>query len=484
MWKALTTYNRRSWIIIAVYSILLAAAWVAAFVSASFIKRQGGSMAKVTLWTSLVALTVLGLFGTMQGLASYWAYTLMKRALNAGSRRVTFKFMLAIAVTLFLTVARTFWNIANVFGVNVLDDQFTLLIVEGKSSAYAIYLAYFCLVEVVPCTAATLILAAEDVDASDDSYTMLSSSGTKATNSKSKKNKQSQTRQEKKQGATTTAAYGAMNGGQNIPGGGANASAAAWDAHHRYGYGTEGAAAAADFDHTLTEDDFVVESQSPYRNIDFHPGHVRYTSPSPSPHVSVPHYDASKAIAPKPNPAVNFGANDSQNATGGQRRSQSGKVLSTSPPSTAEYEQLAAIEVPHFGSFNTKSMAVKPTRASSPQRNSPTNSNTTASSQSSLSNNNQRQEPKFQDFHMLARPTSPSIVTTLSSSPVASAPLTIQSNSSGNSSTPLTVTSTLGTEAPAESLPRVSEISPSSSYSSPTDPNHVALSSFHSIGPH
>lgn len=378
IWKALTTYNRRVWPTITIYAVVLGSLWIASFVAAKFISKQT-RMANIQIWTSVVALVVVGLFGSVQGLVSYWAYTMMKRALNEGNRRVTFKFMLAIVVTLFFGVARAVWNIANLFGVNVLDDMFSLLLVEGKQSAYGIYFSYFMLVEVVPSAIAILILASEDIDSGsgENAYNILTYDP---------------------YGRTATTGPRVSNGSFTTPkrvGGGG-----AFNAVSHFDDSEDGVVSPDDFDHTLNDEDLVRDSEAPFKNIDFHPGQVigRKTGTPP--------------VATSPYRPINNGRPSQERDKTPDYHQLGVQTPNTDPSRLAggDYNSVTAIQAPHVGVISTASGT-----ASSP----PLTSLGPTVTVGSYNSEPRGAEGTFKDFHQIARPTSPTIIHSpaLSSSP-------------------------------------------------------------------
>lgn len=378
IWKALTTYNRRVWPTIAIYAVVLGALWIASFVAAKFISKQT-RMANIQIWTSVVALVVVGLFGSVQGLVSYWAYTMMKRALNEGNRRVTFKFMLAIVVTLFFGVARAFWNIANLFGVNVLDDMFSLLLVEGKQSAYGIYFSYFMLVEVVPSSIAIIILASEDVDsgAGENAYNILTYDP---------------------YGRNSSTGPRVSNGSFTTP---KRVGAGTFNVVSHFDEDEDGVVSPDDFDHTLNDEDLVRETDTPFKNIDFHPGHVigRKTGTPP--------------IATSPYRPIHNGRPSQDRDSKTTDYHQLGIQTPNTDPSRlagGDYNSVTAIQAPHVGVISTATG-----NAASPPR----ESFGPAVVVGSYGSEPRGAEGTFRDFHQITRPTSPTTIhsPTLSSSP-------------------------------------------------------------------
>lgn len=315
-------------------------------------------------------MVIIGVFGSMQGLVSFWAYSMMKRALNEGNRRVTFKFMLAIVATLFFGVARAFWNIANLFGVNVLDDLFSLLLVEEKKSAYVIYAAFYTLVEVIPTAAAIIILASEDVDSSsgEAAYSIL-----------------------------TYDTYGRpiTTGGARV----SNGSTSAAKTTKRSGTGGFSTVAAFDdsedsvmspddFDHTLNDDDLVRENEAPFKSIDFHPGQVvnrKYGTPP---------------VATSPYRPTGAGRNF--DTEGQVDYHQLGIQTPNTDPSRlagGDYNSVTAIQAPHVGIISTPAIASKTVSFGGP---------TPTVIVGSYGSEPRGAEGTFRDFHQIARPNSPS----------------------------------------------------------------------------
>lgn len=374
IWKALTTYNRRVWPTITVYAVSLGALWIASFIAAVFIAKQT-RMANIQIWTSVVALVIIGLFGSMQGLVSFWAFSMMKRALNEGNRRVTFKYMLAIVVTLFFGVARAFWNIANLFGVNVLDDMFSLLLVEGKQSAYGIYFSYFTLVEVVPSSIAILILAAEDIDSSsgENAYNILTYEGN---------------------GRPTPSGPRVSNGSFTV---GKKGGLGGFQAVSPFDEDEDGVVSPDDFDHTLNDDDLVRDTDAPFKNIDFHPGHLTGRKNGTPPVATSPYRPIHSSGRPS------TGSDSSKTPD----YHQMGIQTPNADPSRlagGDYHSVTAIQAPHVGVISTPSA-----QASNASRDgtSPT------LFAGSYGSEPRGAEGTFRDFHQIARPISP---------PVASSP--------------------------------------------------------------
>lgn len=433
LWKAFTTYNRRAWIITVIHAVYLSVVWIAGFVSTAFIAKQK-RITLMAVWTSVLASTMVGLFGSMQGLASYWAYSLMKRALNESSRAISFKFMLAIAVVLFLDVVRAFWNIANLFGVNVLDDLFTVLVVKDDPSAYAIYMTFFALVEAAPVAATIIILAGEDVEPNSDGYSILSNSGHVHSISQSLE-------------------YGAVADQKGLQNQGWASYPSAFDNGHTSSQNEY-------YDHTLGEDDFVTESESPYKTVDFHPGLVKSTpgyqsrySESPTP-VSFKSYGDSTRATGGSLPGNDDSGSESSGkrskpGSRGRRASQLGHPTQlTESQSLRDYQRLAKIQVPHFGTITTPSGSQQYSASSSQIQ----------TSSVPVQHDADELEGKFKDFHAMAKPASPSPPPSL----LSSSPISTQGDRHTHSSSGVN-TLTLPRTTP------MTDISPSSSLTSPTE---------------
>lgn len=445
IWKAFTTYNRRTWPLIVTYVCVICALWIAAFVSAKYISSQTG-LTNMAVWTSMIALIILGVFGSVQGLASYWAYTMMKRSLSEPSRRVTFKFMLAIVVTLFFGVARAFWNIANLFGVNVLDDLFSRLIVAGDRNGFLIYMFYFMLVEVVPVTIAIVFLAAEDVDSQSSennaynilSYDSVAGNGRHSATGRSKITNSGSFNAKKRAGGVGLGHHG---NGPRLPHSSHGASGFGDGSNNRNNtltLGTGGFASMPlfeeseesfishddDFDHTLNDDDLVRENDAPFKNVDFHPGHV----------VSA----ARRGTLSDPPVTGSFGSSNVAYLTSSPTRSTLASNLSsgTGPQSNSPYRPIAigGTHSPHSHHYDSAFTGIQ-TPNTDPSRLAGGDYRSVAAIQaphvgviSTVAQDGpvvvvgsfgepRGAEATFRDFHQMTRPTSPANIPSPAVSP-------------------------------------------------------------------